>query len=107
MATIQINRKRPGRTLLLGILSYLGTLCFVPLMVGDKDEFILFHARQGLILWGWSVLAGLSLLIPGVGMPIFAVSIPLVLAFSLIGMVSVSCRKAWKLPVIYKLSQAL
>ncbi len=107
MSTVRLSNKRKGRTLLLGLLSYLGTLCFVPLMVKDTDEFILFHARQGLVLWGWSVLAGLSLLIPGVGIPFFAVSLPLVTLLSVTGMISVVLRRAWKLPVIYRLAQAI
>lgn len=95
------------RTFILAMLSYLGTLCFIPLVRSDHDEFILFHARQGLILWAWSVVAAFFLLIPGIGIPVFVISIMCVVALSLVGIVSVASGKRWKLPVIYKLSQEI
>ena len=50
MATVEINTDQKMRTMILGGLSYLGVLCFIPLMASDKNEFVLFHARQGLVL---------------------------------------------------------
>jgi uncharacterized membrane protein len=107
MATIAIKTDGRIRTMVLGALSYLGALCFIPLMISDNDEFVLFHARQGLILWGWSVLAGLSLFLPGIGKPFFAISSIIVLVLSVAGIASVAMRKAWKLPLVYSLSKAI
>lgn len=43
-----------------GVLSYLSILCLVPLFVKKDDEFIYFHAKQGLVLFiaeiAWYIL---------------------------------------------------
>ena len=40
---------------LIPILSYIGPLCFIPLILG-KDHFTGFHARQGLRLFIWGAI---------------------------------------------------
>ncbi|OEJ64754.1 hypothetical protein [Magnetovibrio blakemorei] len=107
MATTDLKPASGRRDIILGIMAYLGTLCFIPLMVTDRDAFVLFHARQGVVLWGWTVVAGFSLFIPGIGGPIFVFSLIGVVGFSVAGIVSVVLRKTWKLPIIYKLSIAI
>ncbi|HJP54324.1 MAG TPA: hypothetical protein QF556_06460, partial [Rhodospirillales bacterium] len=59
------------RSSILGAMSYLGILCFVPLMMNDDDEFIYFHAKQGLVIWIWSVLAVFAFPFPGIGKWLF------------------------------------
>ncbi len=76
-------------------------------MLSENDEFVIFHARQGLILWGWTVLAGFSLFIPAVGKAFFAISSIIVVVLSLAGIVAVIMRKAWKLPLVHFLSKAI
>ena len=107
MATVEINTDQKMRTMILGGLSYLGVLCFIPLMASDKNEFVLFHARQGLVLWGWAVLAGVTIFIPGIGTMFFTISSILVIVLSIAGIVSVVMRKAWKLPIVHTLSRAI
>jgi len=34
----------------MAILSYLGPLCLIPLLTGEKDETVKFHVRQGMVL---------------------------------------------------------
>ena len=34
----------------MAILAYLGPLCLIPLLTGEKDEFVKFHVRQGLVI---------------------------------------------------------
>ncbi|MBF0167508.1 MAG: hypothetical protein HQL45_07735 [Alphaproteobacteria bacterium] len=88
------------RSSLMAAMSYLGILCFVPLMMNKDDEYVQFHAKQGLVLWIWAVLAAFSLQIPGAGKLIFGFSSMAVLIFSAIGLVSVVFKRAWKLPLI-------
>ena len=85
----------------------MGVLCFIPLMASDKNEFVLFYARQGLVLWGWAVLAGVSLLIPGIGTAFFTISSVAVIVLSIAGIFSVTMRKAWKLPLVCNLLKAI
>lgn len=84
----------------LAMLSYLGVLCLVPMLVNKEDEYVNFHARQGLFLWMWGVLAIFGLYVPVVGRLFFSVSAMLIALLSLIGILSVLLMRAWKFPLI-------
>jgi uncharacterized membrane protein len=88
------------KTRFLAMLSYLGILCLVPMLVNTEDEYVNFHARQGLFLWMWGVLAIFGLYLPVVGRLFFSISAILIVLFSLIGILSVMLTKAWKFPFI-------
>ncbi|HEB73389.1 MAG TPA: hypothetical protein ENI77_12330 [Nitrospirae bacterium] len=91
----------------LSFVSYLGILCLVPLILNRDDEYVAFHARQGLVLWIWGVLAIFGLYVPVLGPMFFSVSALLIILFSIIGLLSVSLTKAWKIPVIGDWAEAL
>ncbi|HIJ38806.1 MAG TPA: hypothetical protein HPP80_07905 [Rhodospirillaceae bacterium] len=96
------------RSSLMAALSYLGLLCFVPMILNKDDEFVHFHAKQGLVLWMWSVLAMFALQLPGgLGKWAFGFSSMAVLIFSGVGLVAVIFRRAWKLPLIHPISEKL
>ena len=95
------------RSSIMAALSYLGILCFIPLIMNKDDEFVLFHSKQGVILWGWSVFALLSMELPGIGKWFFSISSMAILIFSIIGLISVAFRRAWKLPLVSDLAQSL
>ena len=40
------------------ILSYLWILCLIPVLMKKEDEFVKFHAKQGLMLFIVEVAAG-------------------------------------------------
>jgi fumarate reductase subunit D len=85
---------------ILSIFSYLGVLCLVPLIFNRDDEYVNFHARQGLVLWIWGVLSIFSLHIPVIGAFFFSFSVLVIAIFAVIGIVSVLLTRAWKLPVV-------
>ncbi|MBF0143865.1 MAG: hypothetical protein HQL57_10240 [Magnetococcales bacterium] len=85
---------------MLASLSYLGILSLVPLVVNRDDSYVRFHARQGIVLWMWEVLAIYLLVVPGIGRFFFSASLLLCFVFSVIGLASVLMGRAWKLPVI-------
>ena len=91
----------------LSALSYLGILCFVPLIVNKEDEYVLFHSRQGLVLWMWSVLSLLALHLPVLGKWFFGFSSMAILVLSVAGLVSVAFRRAWRLPLISSIAAAI
>jgi uncharacterized membrane protein len=95
------------RVKVMAAFSYLGILCFVPLLLCRDDEFVQFHARQGLVLWMWGVLAIFALSLPGIGKWFFSFSGMAIMALSALGLVSVLLQKAWRLPVIHEVSQRL
>ncbi len=101
--TPEISAKRSR---IMASLSYLGILCFIPLLFARDDEFVSFHARQGLVLWAWGVLAIFTLALPGLGW-FFALSSSLVPILSVIGLVSALLLQAWKFPLISVIAEKL
>lgn len=102
-----VHTERSTRSRLMALMSYLGVLVFVPLAMNRDDEYVYFHARQGLIIWIAGILAIFMLYLPGMGKLIFSFLAMMVVIFSLLGLVSVLLHKAWKLPVVYGLSTKL
>ena len=95
------------RSSLMAAMSYLGLLCFVPLLMSKDDEFVYFHAKQGLVLWMWSVLAMFALQLPGIGKWAFGFSSMAILIFSVAGLAAVVFRRAWKMPLIDQIAEKL
>ncbi len=91
----------------MGLMSYLGVLVFVPLMMNRDDAFVNFHARQGLIIWVFGIVALSIRFLPGIGNVIFSLLAMLVSIYSLVGLVSVLLSTEWKLPVVHGLSVKL
>ncbi len=94
------------REKLMAGLSYLGVLCFVPLMFGRGDPFTHFHSRQGLVLWIWGVVALFLFPLP-LGRVFFSFSSTAILVFSVVGLVSVALGRTWRLPLVYELAKKL
>nr|CAX83782.1 Magnetosome protein MamF [uncultured bacterium] len=107
MANATVRSQGGIRSQLMAALSYLGILCFVPLLMNRNDEYVAFHARQGLIIWMWGVLAIFALYLPGIGKWAFSISMLAVAVFSIIGLVSVLLNRAWKLPFISSFAAAI
>ena len=84
----------------MAVLSYLGVLCLVPLIFSRDDEYVNFHARQGLILWVWSVLAIFSLHVPIIGPFFFSSSVFFITVLALVGLLSVLLSRMWHLPIV-------
>ena len=87
------------RITILSILSYLGPLCFVPLMTRDSD-FVHYHAKQGLVLWAISNLLIIFMLVPflgGIFMKLFSMTL---IILAVIGIVNVLRVKEADLPLV-------
>ncbi|GAB6051965.1 hypothetical protein JCM17960_07850 [Magnetospira thiophila] len=104
---VVVTQEEGTKPRFMAALSYLGILCFVPLVMNRDDEFVYFHAKQGLVIWMWGVLALFALHMPGAGKWFFSFSVMAVLGFSLLGLVSVMFNKAWNLPFIGYLASKL
>lgn len=102
-----VRRRDAVRSRIMAALSYMGVLVFVPLVMSRDDEFVYFHAKQGLVLWIWGLFGLFGLHLPGIGKWWFSFSAMMVFGLSLIGIASVLFNRAWKLPGIYTLSTKL
>nr|CRH04711.1 Magnetosome protein MmsF. MamF-like protein [Candidatus Magnetococcus massalia] len=95
-----VTKQRTPRSRIMAMLSYLGILCLVPLIFNQSDEYVDFHARQGIVLWTWGVLSILALHVPVVGPFFFSFSAMVIGLLSLVGLVSVLLSRAWRIPGI-------
>lgn len=92
-----------NRVTALSLLSYLYILVIVPLIFSRKNQFVKFHAKQGLILFAFWSLAIFSLYIPLLPW-LFAL---LIVFFILFGIVNVFLSRERLLPVIGKFANKI
>lgn len=86
----------------LAALSYLWVLCLVPLL-GSKDEFVKFHAKQGFVLF--IIEVGLALVgwIPVIG---WLASL-IVAIVAIIGLIKALNGEKWEIPYVYDWSKKI
>ncbi|GAB6053137.1 hypothetical protein JCM17960_19570 [Magnetospira thiophila] len=106
MSDLSTLLDRGPRARVLAALSYVGALCFIPLMV-QNNAFVHFHAKQGLVLWAWSVVAGMALFVPVIGRPFAMLSMLAIIFLSVLGLGSVALKRAFKLPIVHSLSEQI
>ncbi len=82
------------------ILSYLWILCLIPLLMKKDDEFVLFHAKQGLMLFIVEVAIGIIGIIPFLGWLIVMLGTLACGILSIMGIIQVLMGNMWKMPVI-------
>ncbi len=82
------------------ILAYLWVLCLVPVLMKRDDEFVRFHARQGLMLFIIEVGVGIISIIPFFGPLIYKLGILVLGLISLIAITQVLMGNKWEIPII-------
>ncbi|MBF0195661.1 MAG: hypothetical protein HQL71_13950 [Magnetococcales bacterium] len=102
-----VRREAGVGSQVMAAMSYLGILALVPLVINGRDPYVGFHARQGLVLWIWEVLAVFSLAIPVIGRIFFQTSSLICFLLSVAGLISILLGKAWKLPIVGNLATKL
>lgn len=81
MPELEPDRASQHRRLLAAV-SYLGALFIIPVILGEDDEFVAFHVRQGAVMCAVEIAAGLVGWVPLVGWTFFlAVVVVVVMAF--------------------------
>lgn len=68
-----ISGSKSGDSKLLSAISYLGILFLIPMIFRHDDEYAAFHAKQGLGLFVYNIVAGILNFVPllGVAMKLF------------------------------------
>ena len=92
-----------NRTHVLAAICYLGILFLVPLLMEEKDEFIQFHIRQGIVLFALSVISSISLLSHG---PAELLSLA-VFVISVYGAYRAWKGERWVLPLVGHLAERI
>lgn len=96
---------KKGQKNILAIISYIGILCLVPILMKEKDEFVKFHAKQGLVLFIAEVATLLISWIPILGWFIGFIFWIIWLVLSLMGIINAVGGKQVPLPVIGKFAK--
>jgi len=91
----------PVDNTLMGVLAYIGVLVLVPFLTGaQKDPFVKFHVKQGLVLLIAEIAAMAIGTFPFIG-PVFSSLIGLAcLVLSIVGIINVVNRQEKELPVV-------
>ena len=89
------------------ILSYLWILCLVPLILKKDNRFVLFHAKQGLVLFIAELAVGFIGVIPFIGWTILFFGTFLFGALSLVGIVQALLGNFWKMPVVGDIAEKI
>jgi len=105
---------------IMAILSYLSILCLIPLFTKKDNEFVYYHAKQGLVLFGFEAIVYIvlrlllsslaySLLFGLLGvLGILSTVLDFAfLALSILGIVNVIQNKKTALPLIGKIAEGL
>ena len=87
---------------LIAILSYIGVLCLIPLLTKKDDEFVFFHAKQGVVLFIAEVITAFVAAIPILGWIIATIAGLIWFVLSIIGIVNVLGDKKKELPILGK-----
>lgn len=106
----QFSKKDIEDGKLMGILSYIGILCLIPYLTEKENEFVKYHAKQGLNLFlievicsaGLSIIGGMLWLLIGLVALVSSCVGLLALALSIMGIVNVCNGEAKELPIINK-----
>jgi len=104
----------------MGILSYISILCLIPLFTKKDNEFVYYHAKQGLVLFGFEAIVYIvmRLLISSLSFSLMfglfgiigTISTILNLFFlilSILGIMNVIQNKKTALPLIGKIAEKI
>jgi len=87
---------------LMGILSYIGVLCLIPLLTKKDNTFVFFHAKQGVVLFIAEVATVFVAAIPLLGWVVAPTVSIIWLILAIIGIVNVLDGKQKELPILGK-----
>lgn len=91
----------------LAFLAYLPVICLVSVIAKRREDFVSFHASQGLALFLIEMSAGMLFFIPVIG-PVLALVVVLAcLAAAVLAMRNVRRRGRWAIPMIGALAEQL
>ncbi len=92
--------KLTGEQIVLGILSYIPILVLIPVLIKKDDDFVHFHAKQGLVLLFVWVGVWIITIIPFVGWIIGILLSTILSLISLVAIVKVLMGEKWEIPVV-------
>lgn len=91
----------------LAALAYLPVLCLVSVIAKRREDFVSFHASQGLALFLLEVGAAMAFFVPVIG-PVLSLTVALgCLAAAILAIRTVRRRGRWSIPLVSALAEHL
>jgi len=92
---------------IMAIMSYIGVLCLIPILTKEKDEFVKFHTKQGLVLFAgevatWTIFS----IVPFLWFLANFLGI-FWLILSIVGIVNVTKKEKKEVPLIGKFAEKI
>ncbi len=84
----------------MALLSYISILSIVMYVVKKDDAFVVFHARQGMVLFGMSIALLFVGIIPVLGWIIGVLGWLFVVVMAIIGMIKAYQGEKYEMPVV-------
>jgi uncharacterized membrane protein len=94
----QVVRDPDDRERLLAALSYVGLLFLLPIVAGEKSDFVRFHARQGAVMCAFEFAAMLIGAVPLIGWSFFIA----VFVVAAIALYRAHQGRRWEIPYVGK-----
>ena len=89
---------------IFAILAYLSLLCIVPLIMKKENDFVLFHGKQGLVIFvGEVAVFIISIIFPWLLKP----GVFILLVASFLGIIAVLKGQYLKLPIITEIADKI
>ena len=97
------NAPQGGDRKLFALLSYLGILVVIPLLLKRDDDFVMFHAKQGLVLMIGTFLAVLLMPFFGLG----SLLMLFIFILSIMGIIASLQEKKTRLPLVGDIAEKI
>ena len=95
------------RNKIFAIMSYIWVLCLVPFILNIEDDFVIKHAKQGLVLFIAELLLYILFVIPLLGWLLSPLGIALSVIISVLGMAKAASGQEWEIPFIGKYAKKI
>ena len=105
-----MSDKKPQQKInpkIFAILSYLWILCLLPFILNVKDEFVIKHAKQGLVLFIAEIALYAIAIVPVLGWVVSAVGTFIAIIVSILGVLNAIAGKVWVIPYIGKYAEKI
>jgi len=91
-----------AQTNTMALISYIGPLCLIPFFTKPQDEFVKFHAKQGLVLFAAELVTFVIVTIIPILWFLGNLAGLIWIVFSVIGIMNVTKDKQEELPILGK-----
>jgi uncharacterized membrane protein len=92
---------------LWGVIAYIWVFAFIPYFLKRKNEFVFFHAKQGVVIFVAEIIFILISAIPIIGQIIAILGLIFCAFLSIKGMIKSLTGKKWKMPILSRYTEKI